>query len=90
MIPDVDVDLELAPANAPGFSRRPDLVVAQRGARSRVRRSGGILRASELAVIVEVVSPSSRRTDYVTKRGEYADAGIPYYWIVDIARPAVP
>lgn len=87
VIPDIDVDLELAPADAPGFSRRPDLVVAQRGARSRVRQSGGIPRASELAVIVEIVSPSSRRTDYVTKRGEYADSGIPYYWIVNIAEP---
>jgi len=23
----------------------------------------------------------------VTKRGEYADAGIPYYWIVDLDEP---
>ena len=23
----------------------------------------------------------------MTKRGEYADAGIPYYWIVDLDEP---
>jgi Uma2 family endonuclease len=23
----------------------------------------------------------------LTKRGEYADAGIPYYWIVDLSDP---
>lgn len=40
-----------------------------------------------LLVVVEVVSPGSKRTDYVTKRGEYADAGIPSYWIVDLHEP---
>ncbi len=38
-------------------------------------------------VIVEVVSPGSRRTDHVAKRSEYADAGIAHYWIVDLAQP---
>ncbi|MGH3516186.1 MAG: Uma2 family endonuclease [Haloechinothrix sp.] len=84
VIQDVDLDLELVPPDQPGFSRRPDLVIAQRDARQRVRNEGGILRASEVAVVVEIVSPGSRRTDYVAKRGEYADAGIPYYWIVDL------
>ena len=35
-----------------------------------------------MLVVVELVSPTSRRTDHVIKRGEYADAGI--------ARSAVP
>lgn len=87
VIQDVDVDLQLAPADKPGFSRRPDLVVTRRDARQRVRREGGLLRASEVVLAVEIASPGSRRTDYVTKRGEYADAGIPHYWIVDIDRP---
>jgi Uma2 family endonuclease len=38
-------------------------------------------------VVVEFVFPGSRRTDHVTKRGEYADAGIPHYWIVDLTDP---
>jgi Uma2 family endonuclease len=25
--------------------------------------------------------------DHVVKRGEYADAGIPYYWIIDLEAP---
>ncbi len=33
---------------------------------------------------VEVISPGSRRRDHTVKRAEYADAGIPYYWIIDI------
>lgn len=87
VIQDVDVDLGLVGPDKPGFSRRPDLVVAPRGARQRVRAEGGLLRASEMLLVIEIVSPGSRRTDYVTKRGEYADAGIPHYWVVDIDPP---
>ncbi len=83
----VDVDLELVPAGQPGSSRRPDLVVARREARQRLRVEGGMLRASEVVVVVEIVVPDSRRTDTVVKRGEYADAGIPHYWTVDITAP---
>ena len=32
---------------------------------------------------MEVVSPDDPRRDLVTKRREYARAGIPEYWIVD-------
>jgi Uma2 family endonuclease len=87
VIPEVDIDLELAPADRPGFSRRPDLVVVQASARRRVRESGGMIQAAEVVAVIEIVSPGSRRTDHVVKRGEYADAGIPYYWIVDLDEP---
>lgn len=43
--------------------------------------------ADDVVVVVEIVSPDSKRTDYVTKHGEYADAGIPHYWIVDLSEP---
>jgi Uma2 family endonuclease len=84
---DTDIDLQLAPPDAPGTVRRPDLLVVRRAARRRVRRESGVLRASEVVVVIEVLSPGSRRTDHVHKRGEYADAGIPHYWIVDIDPP---
>lgn len=87
VIPDIDVDLELAPRGKPGFVRRPDLIVVHQAAVERVRRDGGILRAGEVLVVVEIVSPGSYRTDHVIKRGEYADAGIPHYWIVDLDGP---
>lgn len=86
-VPEVDVDLELVPARQPGFSRRPDLVVVQRSGLERVSNEGGLLRASEVLVVVEIVSPGSRRTDRVIKRGDYADAEIPHYWIIDIEPP---
>lgn len=82
-IQDVDVNLELVPYGDPGFSRRPDVVVVPRAA----VKSGEMLRASEVLVVVEIVSPGSRRMDRVVKRAEYADAGIPHYWIVDLDEP---
>jgi Uma2 family endonuclease len=38
-------------------------------------------------MVVEIVSPGSRRTDNVIKLDEYCDAGIPYYWTIDIDPP---
>jgi Uma2 family endonuclease len=34
-------------------------------------------------VVMEVVSPDEPSRDYVTKRADYAAAGVPEYWIVD-------
>lgn len=87
VVQDVDVDLELVPADQPGVVRRPDLVLVQDRAIDRVDRDGGLLRASDVLVVVEIVSPGSRRLDHVTKRHEYADASIPHYWIIDLDRP---
>lgn len=84
---DIDVNLELAASNQPGFVRRPDLVIVDKAAPDRAELEGRLIKASEVLVVIEIVSPGSRRLDNVTKRGEYADAGIPYYWIVDIDRP---
>lgn len=87
VILDIDVNLELAPPDAPGFTRRPDLIIVQRTARQRVRQERGAIRASEVVVVMEFVSPGSKRTDNVMKRADYSDAGIPHYWIIDLAEP---
>ena len=79
---DLDVDLQLVPADEPGFSRRPDVVIT--------RRAEGVIPARDVVIVVEVVSPGSVRTDHMVKRAEYADAGIPHYWIIDVReRPAL-
>jgi Uma2 family endonuclease len=84
---EIDLDLQLVPADQPGFVRVPDLVVARVEALQRVDDHGGAVRASDVLLVVEIVSPGSVRADRVVKRGEYADAGIPYYWIVDLSEP---
>ncbi|MEV6878167.1 Uma2 family endonuclease [Amycolatopsis sp. NPDC051128] len=86
-VPDTDVDLGLAPSGKPGFSRRPDLLIVDKTGLARVNEDNDMIRAEEVAVVVEIVSPGSKRTDYHVKHDEYADAGIPHYWIVDITEP---
>ncbi|MFE9749132.1 Uma2 family endonuclease [Saccharothrix saharensis] len=44
---------------------------------------GLLLPASELVLAGEVLSPSNRVNDLVLKRKLYADAGIPFYLVVD-------
>lgn len=87
VVPCVDIDLELAPGGKPGFVRRPDLVVVERSAIARTEASGSLLLARDVRLVVEIVSPGSKRMDNVIKHGEYADAGIPHYWIVDLEPP---
>lgn len=83
-LPAVDLDLELVPPGSPGFVRIPDVVVVTRAAFHRVGEHGGLLRAADAVLAVEILSPGSVRTDRVIKRGEYADAGIPHYWMLDL------
>jgi Uma2 family endonuclease len=40
-------------------------------------------RVKTLLVVIEVLSPSSRRADRFTKRIEYQRQRIPHYWIID-------
>jgi Uma2 family endonuclease len=90
VLPDVDIDLQLVDQSRPGFVRRPDLMVVPTTAIDRRELEGGLLRADEVVLAVEIVSVGSERTDRTIKHSEYADAGIPHYWIVDIEpRPAL-
>jgi Uma2 family endonuclease len=81
---DVSVDLELVEARQPGTVRAPDLVVTTAAAYDRVCGEGGIFRAAEVLLAVEIKSPSTQRTDSIVKHSEYADAGIGHYWITDL------
>ena len=83
-VPEVDIDLGLVPSYRPGFVRIPDLVVVTREGLKRRRAEGGLLRASEVVLAVEIVSDGSQRTDHTIKHGEYADAGVPHYWILEL------
>lgn len=62
-----------------GKFREPDLLLLQDA--KDERRGDSYWTGADL--IVEVVSPDDPDRDYVTKRTDYAEAGIPEYWIVD-------
>jgi Uma2 family endonuclease len=59
---------------------QPDLLFISRE-RTKLVKSKEVDGAPDLAV--EIVSPSSKKTDRVVKSAAYADSGIPWYWIVD-------
>jgi Uma2 family endonuclease len=84
---EIDVDLALVPPAHPGTVRRPDLIVGDGAAFEQAEDDGELMRASDVLLVVEFVSPGSRRMDYKVKRAEYADAGIPHYWIIDLDKP---
>jgi Uma2 family endonuclease len=65
---------------APGGvgGRIPDLVVW-----SKAQVDGVWLPVGDVLLVVEITSPRSAGVDTVTKRNEYAAAGIPQYWVVD-------
>jgi Uma2 family endonuclease len=78
VLQEVEITVE---ARFPPTVRDPDLVVVNR---SVVDRNPVRVDASDVVVVVEIVSPGSRRTDHVMKAYEYAKAGIEHYWIVDL------
>jgi Uma2 family endonuclease len=43
--------------------------------------------AEEVRLAVEVLSDGTRKVDRILKFAEYAEAGIPQYWIVDLDEP---
>lgn len=59
--------------------RQPDVVFLHRD--HAQRRRSKYWEGADL--VVEVVSPKGRKRDVDVKRAEYAQAGIPEYWIVD-------
>lgn len=46
------------------------------------------VRAADVLLAGEVISPSNTQTDIEAKKGRYASAGIPWYWEVSLAREA--
>jgi Uma2 family endonuclease len=64
---------------------QPDLFVVPKA----VARTMDWRQIRELLLVIEVLSPSSRRADRFTKRRRYQDAGVPLYWIVDPKAEAV-
>jgi Uma2 family endonuclease len=62
----------------------PDLLVADAAVAATAPAA---FDAHDVRLVAEVLSSSNRTTDLVTKRSQYATAGIGHYWIID---PDVP
>jgi Uma2 family endonuclease len=62
-----------------GKFREPDVIFISRGKEPQM----GEQFSTSADLVMEVVSDDDRRRDLETKRQEYAQAGIPEYWIVD-------
>ena len=60
----------------------PDLQFYRRGNDAARDQDAGLVRGQP-DLVVEIVSPSSRRYDRVTKLRWYAQLGVPEYWLVD-------
>jgi Uma2 family endonuclease len=73
--------------STPAGIRKPDVFVVPKDvARDAISRKVRTYYGSDLLLVAEVVSPrsGSERTDRVAKVREYAQAGIPCYWIVEL------
>ncbi|HVX47506.1 MAG TPA: Uma2 family endonuclease [Mycobacteriales bacterium] len=66
----------------PPTVRIPDLVI------TRSADLDAMVRVEDVLVAIEIISPGSRRTDTLIKPVEYAEAGIPHYWLIDLDAPA--
>jgi Uma2 family endonuclease len=64
--------------------RIPDVVVVSS---KLLRENPPRFDPADVLLVVEIVSPGTGRRDRVTKFAEYADAGIPNYWIIELDRP---
>lgn len=80
-VPDVEVVLAAA---YPSTLRVPDVVIA---ATDLIDQNPNRLHAQDVVLAVEVISPGSSRMDRVYKLFEYAKAGIPFYWVVELGDP---
>ena len=73
----IDIDRE------PATNLQPDLSVI------RAEDLDAPATAGRPLLVVEILSPSTRRFDQTLKRPLYAEMGIPSYWLVDIEAPSV-
>jgi Uma2 family endonuclease len=78
-VPDVEVVLVQV---WPPTLRVPDVGVASS---ALIDQNPNRLNAKDILLTIEVISPGSRRTDTIFKAHEYAKAGIPFYWVVDLS-----
>jgi Uma2 family endonuclease len=66
----------------PGYSLQPDVLLAREPIQGQFLESPPVL-------VVEVLSPHTRRRDQTIKRSLYENNGVEHYWLVDPAGPSI-
>lgn len=77
-------EVEVVVLEHPPTVRVPDVVVTRTAVYDA---NPARFTAGDVLLAVEVLSDGTRRVDRVLKFSEYAEAGIPQYWIVDLGAP---
>ena len=77
---EVDVVLFTEPPTV----RVPDVMVTRT---SLYETNPSRFTAPDVLLVVEILSDGTRRVDRTVEFAEYAEAGIPQYWIVDVGSP---
>jgi len=88
---DVGVYVGINPNTNSLRSRTPDLCIVtqvQWAVVKAQKNKAAVLKTAPL-LAVEIVSPSSKKTDSQAKEQEYQAVGIPEYWIVDLRQAKV-
>lgn len=73
-------DLELVPDSI----TQPDIFVLDPDSVADTVENPTWADFKRLLLAIEIISPSSVRTDRIVKRDFYLDAGVPEYWILDL------
>jgi Uma2 family endonuclease len=77
-------DAEVLLTRDPLTIRAPDVIVTRS---ELIESNEPRCQPSDVLLAVETLSTGTRRVDRVLKFSEYAEAGIPQYWIVDLDAP---
>ena len=77
-------EVEVVVADRPLTIRVPDAIVTRT---ELFETNPPRFAAADVLVAVEILSDGTRRVDRIMKFAEYAEAGIPQYWIVDLGAP---
>lgn len=80
-----DIDFDIRLQDVPLTNRAPDVAVYRADAIDTMPK-----RPEHILLVAEVVSPGSETTDRLVKPAEYAAAGIPFFWRIELATTGTP
>ena len=78
-------EVEVVITELPLTIRTPDVIVIPTAV---YERNPPRVASVDVLLAVEILSDGTRKLDRILKFAEYAEAGIPQYWIVDLDEPA--